>query len=180
MGKILIGLGVFILLSLIVFPMHSIDHLEPQIGSIGFGANSNYPIAPDEVRKAIDRANDIAGMQNENGITYASYTKLLLQSVVVFGALISFCAGFQRILKANKKSDTLVIVAIALFGASSAISTSYAGHFQKRADHSFGCVDKIEENVRDTLKDIESETNTDLAKQYLVEMKREIERCDSS
>jgi len=180
MGRLFILISIALLASLYVFPFQSIDREPPDFSNVGFGANARYAIPITDIQASVKSANTVAGKQNQEGVRLHRIGKRLLLLAIILGAAISIAAGVQRIVKDKKKSDSLLVALIALLGAGSAVTTSLAGHMEKRADASLACSDQIAKVVRTTLEDLQTETHQELARQYLAELDMEVQRCDLS
>lgn len=180
MARLFIGIGIALLVTLFFIPFQSPDRTIPDIANVGFGANARYAIPTSDIQSSVKIANAVAGKQNNKGVQLHRVSRNLLMLAVIIGAAISIAAGAQRIVRERKKSDSLLVALIALLGAGSAITTSVAGHIDKRADESYACSDHIAKVVRTTLEDLKTEKNQELARQYLNELDLEVQRCDST
>lgn len=180
MGRFFILLGVALLILGGAFYLsfgQIVPPLPPAIEGIGPGAIDTFPIDPEVLNAAIREANDIANAANAEGIELRSWSRGLLVAVFVFGAFTSIAAGLQKIWKTLGRDDTLLMVAIGLLGAASAVSTSAAGHSSTQAEGRFSCVAAIEKAVTGTITSVRGERDVALATQYVDDMRRSVQRC---
>jgi len=177
LGKILIGIGLLLVCSLVLFPwqytaIHNVD-----IKSIGSAANAQYAVSRTKMNSVLDPAREVANTLVEQHAEGMRWNRRLLGLAILLSALISIAAGLQRIAKARKKSDTVLMVAIALLGAGSAITTSVAGHIESGATSDLACSRDISDRAEKTIKNLAKERNPDLALQKLAELELEVNRC---
>lgn len=181
MGRLLVGLGIAILaLGLfgneLIAPVKVYD--DPFFTQYGSGATGQLVIPPAELNNAVEEANLIATTVNRAGIGNASFSRILLFFVVLFGGLTALLAGIQKSTQLGKRYDVILTVTIGLLGAASAIATSGSRYLDGRADERFECVEKIEEDASSTRRLVMDETDAGAARQLLADLIRGARRCE--
>lgn len=182
MGRLLIGLGIVVL----VGGLSAVQLYAPapaarmvSIDRIASGFQGTLPLSPDEVNSAMDRADAIAAASNQRGVRSKDAARFCLLLVVLLGGAIAILAGVQRSTGFGKRHEASLTVAIGLFGAASAISTSGAQYLDKLAGERFACVDSIGADAGKTLRSVRQETDGEAARRYLTDLLLRAERCQT-
>jgi len=179
MGRILIVLGLLLLfVGGAIFLNYDIQSVgRNAISGIGSGFDGKLVIPPDEVNTAVDSSNMIANDVVSAAIRLERFSGWLLFAVFVIGALISICAGFQKIKDRDAPIQHALAIAVGLLGAGSAISASGAKYLDGLAKDHYACVKTLDEEITATIEDVRLARSELRARQALSEMTRVAARC---
>jgi len=180
MGRFLVVLGLVLLAGgSFLFLKFNIESFERTgIEGIGSGFDGVLAIPPDEVNAAVDSSNLIANNAIAAAIRMERFAGLLLFAVFAIGALISMCAGIQKIRQRDAPVQHTLTVAVGLLGAASAISASGAKYLDGLAKDRYACVKTLDEEIAATIEDVRLARSELRARQALSEMKRVATRCE--
>ena len=185
MGRLLIALGVLVIIGGLAWTSQrfrppqerpAIPKIGPQMGARGL---EQLPLPPDEIDRAVAKANDIADAVNASGVASQTWSDRLLLLVICFGGGVSILAGWQKAPNLQPSRKATLVFATAILGAGSAISTSGASHLDGVAEKRFVCVDRIEKAVAQTVGQVRAETDAVVARQHLADMQRDAARCET-
>ncbi len=179
---LLIALGVIVIIGGLAWTLQQRPPLPPEQRPAGAPelaarAPEPLPLPEAEFKAAIAKANAIADAANQQGIANQTWSERLLLLVICLGGGVSILAGIQKAPNLPPPKTATLVIATAILGAASAVSTSAASHLSGVADKHFGCVDRIEKAIDETSTKVRAAPDAIAARQHLEELQRDAARC---